>query len=200
MPDKKTEDYYSASAFIEKPDAKKAQKLIDKGAYWNSGIYTFSVSTLFAEFEKLQPEYHQIRLELEQNLEFPKKIEQIYKKAPGLAIDKAISEKTSHLSMVPATFDWNDIGEWETIFASLKKRKDNIAIIDSKTQFLNVNSQNCLVSGLDKKLIGLVGVNNLAVIDTPDGLLICNLDSSYHVRDLVSLMVKRNKYKKYFLD
>jgi mannose-1-phosphate guanylyltransferase len=102
--------------------------------------------------------------------------------------------------MVPATFDWTDIGEWETIFASSPKKNYNHAIVDNKTQYLSVNSQGCLISGSDKKVIGLVGVNNLAVIDTPDGLLICNLDSSYNVRDLVSLMVKNKKYKKYFLN
>ncbi len=58
------------------------------------------------------------------------------------------------MTMVPATFDWSDIGEWQTIYASSKKRKDNHAIVNPKTQFLSINSQNCLVSGLDKKLIG----------------------------------------------
>jgi len=199
-PQEKTEDYYNVSNFIEKPDAQNAQKLIDQNAYWNSGIYTFSVSTLLSEFEKLQPDYFKLALELEKNLSYPQKIAQIYKQSLDLSIDKAISEKTSNITMVPATFDWSDVGEWKAIFTNLPKKKDHNAIIDSKTQYLSINSENCLISGLNKKLIGLVGVNNLAIIDTPDGLLICNLDSSYNVKDLVSLIVKNQKYKKYFLD
>lgn len=199
-PKEKIDDYYNVSKFIEKPNLEIAQKLIEKNAYWNSGIYTFSVSTLLSEFEKLQPDYFKIAIDLEKNLDFPRKIEQIYKQSPVLSIDKAISEQTSKMTMVPATFDWNDIGEWHTIFESSPKKKDNHAVIDSKTQYLSINSQGCLISGLNKKIIGLVGVSNLAIIDTPDGLLICNLDSSYNVRDLVSLMVKSKKYKKYFLD
>jgi len=199
-PSQKIDDYYTVSKFIEKPDLEKAKNLIEKKSYWNSGIYTFSVSTLLSEFEKLQPDYLKIAMDLEKNLDYPKKIEQIYKQSPNLSIDKAISEKTSKMTMIPATFDWNDIGEWHTIFESLPKKKDNHAIINSKTQFLSTNSKGCLISGLDKKLIGLVGVDNLAIIDTPDALLICNLDSSYNVRDLVSLIVKSKKYKKYFLN
>lgn len=198
-PDKKIDDYYHVSKFIEKPDIKKAQKLIAQNSYWNSGIYTFSVSTILSEFEKLQPEYFKIFKNLEQNLNYPQKIKQIYKLSPNLSIDKAISEKSLKMTMVPATFDWSDIGEWETIFLNSIKRKDNNATINSKTQFLSINTQNCLISGLEKKLIGLVGVNNLAIIDTPDALLVCNLDSSFNVRDLVSLMVKNKKYKTYFL-
>ena len=198
-PDKKIDDYYHVAKFIEKPDPEKAQDLIDKNSYWNSGIYTFSVSTILSEFEKLQPEYFSIFKNLENNLNYPKKIEQIYRESPDLAIDKAISEKSSKMTMIPATFDWSDIGEWETIFLKSIKKKDNLAIINPKTQFLSTNSQNCLISGPDKKLIGLVGLNNLAIIDTPDALLVCNLDSSFNVRDLVSLMVKNKKYKTYFL-
>jgi len=199
-PSQKIDNYYTVSKFIEKPDPARAQKLIDKNAFWNSGMYTFSVATLLAEFEKLQPEYFKIAKDLEKNLDYPKKIEQIYKQAPDLAIDKAISEKTTKMTMVPATFDWNDIGEWHTIFETLPKKKDNNAVLFSKTQYLSTDSQGCLVSGSNKKLIGLVGVKNLAIIDTPDALLVCNLDSSLNVRDLVSLMVKSKKYKKYFLD
>jgi len=198
-PDQKIDDYYHVAKFIEKPDLEIAKKLIDKNSYWNSGIYTFSVSTILSEFEKLQPEYFTIFKNLEKNLNYPKKIEQIYKESPYLSIDRAISEKSSKMTMIPATFDWSDIGEWETIFFNSKKNKDNNALIDPQTQFLSINSQNCLISGFENKLIGLVGVKNLAIIDTPDALLVCNLDSSFNVRDLVSLMVKNKKYKTYFL-
>lgn len=198
-PKQKIDDYYSVAQFIEKPKPKKAAKLIANNSYWNSGIYTFSIKTLISEFEKLQPEYFTIFKKLEENLNYPKKIEQIYKQSPDLAIDRAISEKSSKMTMIPATFDWSDIGEWKAIFLKSNKKKDNHAIINSKTQFLSTSSQNCLISASDNKLIGLVGVDNLAIIDTPDALLVCNLDSSFNVRDLVSLIVKNKKYKKYFL-
>jgi mannose-1-phosphate guanylyltransferase len=118
----KIDDYYKVSKFIEKPKPEKAQKLIENNAHWNSGIYTFSVKTLISEFEKLQPEYFEIFKNLEKNLDYPKKIEQIYKQSPNLPIDRAISEKSSKMTMVQATFDWSDIGEWKAIYKYTKIR------------------------------------------------------------------------------
>ena len=79
------------------------------------------------------------------------------------------------------------------------KDSDNNAVLNSQTNYLAHNSTNCLINGSKNKLIGLVGVSNLAVIDTDDGLLICHLDDSYHVRDLIGKMVKNKKYKSFFL-
>jgi hypothetical protein len=65
---------------------------------------------------------------------------------------------------------------------------------------VEVNSKNCLLASDSSKIIGLVDVENLAVIDTPDALLICNLnhDGSFHVRDLVTKIVGNPKLKHYF--
>jgi len=193
------DNYYPVESFIEKPPVELATELIKNNSYWNSGIYTFSVNTLTNEFKELQPEYYLIYQELEKNLNQPQKIKSIYKQAPELAIDRAISEKSKKMIMIPASFDWSDVGEWNAIFATLSKKDGKNITLNSKTQILSTDSSNCLVSGTDKKLIGLVGVKNLAIIDTEDALLVCDLDSSFNVRDLVSLMVKHKKYKIYFL-
>lgn len=193
------DNYYPVESFIEKPSTEIASKLIENNSCWNSGIYTFSVDTLINEFKELQPEYYSIYEKLEQNLNQPQKIKNIYQQAPELAIDRAISEKSTKMAMIPASFDWSDVGEWGAIFTALSKGNDKNISLNSKTQILSTNSNNCLVSGTDKKLIGLVGVKNLAIIDTDDALLVCDLDSSFNVRDLVSLMVKHKKYKIYFL-
>jgi len=81
-------------------------------------------------------------------------------------------------------------------------KKESFAVVDQNTNYLQVNSRKCLVSGSKDKLIGLVGVNNLAVIDTPKALLICNIayDDSYHVRDLVTSIATNPKLKHYFVD
>ncbi len=193
------DNYYSVESFVEKPPVEIASKLIENNSYWNSGIYTFSINTLINEFKELQPEYYSIYKKLEQNLNQPQKIKTIYQQAPELAIDRAISEKSTKMAMIPASFDWSDVGEWGAIFKTLSKGDNKNISLNSKTQFLSTNSNNCLISGTDKKLIGLVGVKNLAIIDTNDALLVCDLDSSFNVRDLVSLIVKHKKYKIYFL-
>ncbi len=200
IPQVKNQNFSHVNLFIEKPDKESAQNLIKKGAFWNSGIYTFTIEDMISEFEKLQPEYFSIYQQL-LSLDNSKKIISIYKKSPNLPIDRAISEKSNQVSVIPARFNWSDVGEWKAIYNQLKKNTRGMAVLNSESQFLEVNSKNCLISAPKNKIIGLVDVNNLAIIDTPDGLLICNIayDGSYRVRDIVSQMVKSKKYKNYFL-
>lgn len=201
VPQKKGKKLSPVNLFIEKPDVETAQVLIKKGAFWNSGIYTFSVSTLISEFQTLQPEFKPILDKLLQSADITKTISDVYKIAPDIAIDRAISEKSHNMIVIPIKSDWSDVGEWKSIYQHLDKDKSGISKLTSETQFLQINSKNCLVSTSKNKLIGLVDVNNLAVIDTPDGLLICNIahDGSSKVRDIVSQIIKNKSYHQFFL-
>jgi len=200
IPQIKNKNFSHVNLFTEKPDKETAQNMIKKGAFWNSGIYTFTLEDMVGEFEKLQPEYFSLYQQLiNSDLNNLTKTTSIYNKSPELPIDRAISEKSDKISVIPATFDWSDVGEWKTI--KQKSATDNFgnSTINNQTELLTYNSNNCLVNGPKGKLIGLVGVDNLAVIDTPNGLLICSLDQSYYVRELIGKMVKNKKYKDYFL-
>lgn len=197
---KKTkQNYQKVVKFIEKPDIKTAQKLIQQNCYWNAGIYTFTISTIEKEFAKHQPNYFKLYNKLCTEIKRPKSIEKIYSLSENLAIDFAISQKSDNLVLVPAKFDWSDIGEWRTIYQQLKKNSQGNAQLKENTNFVEINSKKCLISGTSKKIIGLVGVDNLAIIDTPDALLICNLDQSFNVRDLVTKIVSDKKTENYFL-
>lgn len=199
IPQIKNENFSHVNLFIEKPDKETAINLIKKGGFWNSGIYTFSIDDILSEFEKLQPEYFTLYQKFVKNITNSKKIISLYNQSPDLPIDRAISEKSDKMSVIPAKFDWSDVGEWRTIKSRSPKDKDNHSLLNPQTDYLSYNSRNCLIDGPKGKLIGLVGVENLAIIDTPDGLLVCSLDQSQQVRDLVSLIVKNKKYKNYFL-
>lgn len=193
----KIKNFLTVNKFIEKPKFKLAQKLIKENAFCNSGIYTFKISVLIEELKKYQPKYFRLFSKINKN----ENIENIYKSSPNLSIDKAISEKSKKLVMIPANFYWNDVGEWKSIYNQLKKNKFDLVNLTDKTKILEVNSRNCLVSSTETKLVGLVDVNNLAIIDTPDALLVCNiaLDGSSRVKDIVSQIVSSKKNENYFL-
>ena len=187
--------------FIEKPNVALAQKLIQKNnCYWNSGIYTFKIDTLINEFKLYSKEYIPLFNKLSESYQHPRVVQKIYSLSPSLAIDVAVSEKSKNILLIPSTFNWNDIGEWKSIYQELPKTSNNIATLPKNVKFLEVNSKNCLISADSKKMIGLVDVSNLAIVDTPDALLICNIshDGSFHVRDLVTKIVQNLKFKHYF--
>ncbi|MFA4826853.1 MAG: mannose-1-phosphate guanylyltransferase [Candidatus Shapirobacteria bacterium] len=191
--------YRQVTKFTEKPDQKIAQNFIkNHNYYWNSGIYTFTVTTLINEFKLHSPKYFDLFNQLQKN---PKNIKKSYSLSPNLAIDIAISEKSKNLLLVPATFDWSDIGEWKSIFQLLPKTENDFASLNKNQPMLSINSNSCLISGNSKKLIGLIGIQNIGIIDTKDALLLVNLsgNDSFLVRDLVGQIVKNPKLKNYFL-
>lgn len=201
IPKTKVKNHYSITKFIEKPKFKLAQKLIEQGAYWNTAIHTFVISTIIEEFKKHQPKYFKIYNQIIQNINNPQQIKQIYDLSPNISFSKAILEKSKNLTIIPANFYWSDVGEWKSIYNQLKKNQFDIVNLTNQTKILEVNSRNCLVSSSKNKLVGLVDVNNLAIIDTPDALLICNIayDGSSRVRDIVSQIVANKNLENYFL-
>jgi mannose-1-phosphate guanylyltransferase len=199
IPDKKKNNFFTIKKFIEKPTVPEAQKLINNHSFWNSGIYIGKISIFIKEFSKHQPEFIPLYQQLISHPSSPNLINKIYKLAPNIAFDKAISEKSKNLLMIPATFLWNDVGEWRSILSTHQKKPGQNLILNPNTLSLNQQSENCLISSENpNKLIGFVGLKDIAIIDTPDALLVCNLHHSEHVRDLVSQITANPKLIKYF--
>lgn len=192
-------DHFKVIKFIEKPTIKKAKQLIlNPHCFWNAGIYTFSPVDLIVEFEKYQNQYLPLYRQLCQKQLSPKIIKHLYSLSPNLSIDYAIAEKSANIVLIKASFLWSDIGQWNAIYLHTPHDPNGNASINNQTDYLALNSSHCLVHS-PHKLIGLVGVRDLAIIDTADALLICHLDSSFEVRQLIGLMVNDKRRKQYFL-
>lgn len=200
LPQQKNQPFSKVALFMEKPSQEIAQNLVKKGALWNSSIHTFTIPDILTEFQQIQPEYIEFLKKLESSKINPKTTKLVYKKSPDLSFDKLLAEKSQHLLVIPGNFEWNDAGEWNSIYRLLGKNSSGIATLDSDTQFLQIDSKNCLISAQRNKIIGLIDVNNLAIIDTPDGLLVTSLssDNSYKVKEMVHQFIKNKKLKKYF--
>lgn len=200
LPQQKNQPFSKVGLFMEKPSQEIAQNLVKKGALWNSSIHTFTIPDILAEFQQIQPEYTEFLKKLESSEINSKTTKLVYKKSPNFSLDKLLAEKSQHLLVIPGNFGWNDVGEWNSIYRQLGKNPSGIATLNSDTQFLQIDSKNCLVSAPKNKIIGLIDVNNLAIIDTPDGLLVSNLasDNSFKVKEMVNQFIKNKKLKKYF--
>ncbi|MCL4383915.1 sugar phosphate nucleotidyltransferase [Patescibacteria group bacterium] len=189
---------YPVIRFIEKPKKSLCRRLISNPQwFWNSGIYTFSLSSLKHSLSIHSPKYHQIFQQLLRS-DSPTSLARIYHQSPHLAFDYVVSERSHNLTMIPATFSWSDVGEWQSIYQLLSKDQNQIATFNQQTPYISIDSSTCLLSGNPQKLIGLIGVSNLAIIDTPAGLLVCQLPLSAKVRDLVATIVADQKTKHFF--
>jgi len=172
--------------FVEKPDAATAAQYLESGRYlWNSGMFCFTVGTILAELEKLAPDVFapaKICIEAspaqETSSGLMQELEAVsFANAPDISIDYAVMERSERVVVIPAAFDWSDIGSWGALQQLVKPdAQDNRALGDA----IFVDCRNTFVQSEDR-LIAAVGVSDLILIDTPDAVLVVHPD---HVQDV----------------
>ena len=205
---------YRVRRFVEKPDAKRAERYLVSGQYlWNAGVFVFRAATMLAEVEACAPSLHRCLAPIRRQ---PKgrntaAVEAAYRRAPSLPIDVAVMERSSKVWTLPVDFAWSDVGTWSSLgeqlglenqpaaVGSRGRNKISAANADPKLRnrvlsgdVLSEDSSSNLVWGGDR-LIALLGVDGLAVIDTDDALLIARLDRSDEVRKLVAALAKKGR-------
>ena len=194
LPAKKSSAAFLVKRFSEKPTLAVARRLIRQGCLWNSGIFVWKASTLLNLLARYQPA---ITTGLEtirhaasgKSLATPgPKLRAIiareYQKMPSVSIDYAVMEKAGSegkVLTVEADFGWSDVGSWSAVHRMLPKDRHGNS---SQGRWLGRGAQNCLIHAPDR-LVVLLGIKNAVVVDTPDALLVGDLDHSQEVRELV---------------
>jgi mannose-1-phosphate guanylyltransferase len=160
--------------FREKPDYETAKAFLANGNFlWNGGIFIWSVKTITAAFAKLQPAMNQ--LFMEGYVAYNTADEQLfihdhYGKAENISIDYSIMEKSSNVYVLPATFDWNDLGTWGSLHEKLDKDENQNAVI--KANVILENASHNIIRASDKKLVIIDGLHDYIIVDQGDVLLI----------------------------
>lgn len=175
-----------AEGFREKPDYDTAVKYVEFGDYfWNGGIFMFTLSTMLEEFKKSSPEI----LDIINNIDLNDKmsVESEYQKLPSISIDYAIMEKSNSIVVIPAEFDWNDLGSWEAIHEVSEK--------DSNNNFVkgDVNPIDCHDSIIysSSRHISAIGIKDLIIVETDDAVLVCDRRDSQRVKEAFDALKKR---------
>ncbi|NGP77822.1 NTP transferase domain-containing protein [Balneolaceae bacterium YR4-1] len=185
--------------FREKPDLKTARQFIFSGNFlWNSGMFVWKAAVIANQFKKHLPEVYEQMEELEPAVgtnEQGEAINNFYRNCPSISIDYGIMEKAETVYVVPGEFGWNDVGSWRAVY-DLREKDEKGNVIQSDTAILE-SSENNLVHSENKKLITLVGVENLAVVETEDAILVCNLDESQGVKQIVEALKSNKDLEKY---
>lgn len=193
---------FKVDSFTEKPNAATARAFISTGRYfWNANNYVWSSDTLQEAFKKHAPDTYEATKSLEtaNTQQFVSQLAEIYKNAPSISIDYAISEKVDNLVLIPGDFGWDDIGEWKVVYDLGKKDLAGNVIIGGGDQkhikTLSIESQNNLIHVGDR-LVALIGVDDMIVVDTPEILMIAPKSKSQDVKKLVERL-KEEKLEEY---
>jgi mannose-1-phosphate guanylyltransferase len=159
----------AVNKFVEKPDLATAHQYLLQGTYlWNSGIYLWTVGAMLEAFERLLPDIFQ---PLKHNLN---NWQDIYATLPATSLDYGITEKINTVATIPTkTLEWSDIGD----FRALGEQKlGNVTAIDVKNSYIcnQINTP-----------IKILGVENIVVVQTEKGLLICNRNRAQEIKKLL---------------
>lgn len=160
--------------FTEKPDYKTAKDFLAQGNYlWNAGIFVWSVEAILEAYQKYLPEMYALFAAGEAfyntaaEFDF---IEKNYAKSENISVDYGIMEKADKVAVLPASFDWSDLGTWGSLFDKLEKDTNTNVSVHAKLQV--DNSRNNIVRTAEEKLVILKNVNNYIIVDEKEVLLI----------------------------
>lgn len=191
-------EYHEESVlrFVEKPSAELAAQYLQSGRFlWNSGMFCFTARTLLQEmrqhcapllaaveacvagsFETTGPGFAQLELHKE-----------LFAKVPEDSIDYAVMEKSDRLKVVPCNIGWSDIGSWSAVSDLTAPDAQGNRL---QGQAMLEDAENCFVIS-PSRLVGLVGVRDLVVVDTPDALLVADRNRTQDVKKIYSKLKAR---------
>ncbi len=176
----KLTDGYSVDTFVEKPDAKKAESLIARGAFWNAGIFCFRKDVFLEELSAFAPELFK---------DYNRSFEGFLKQFPSLkadSIDYRIMQKTRKAALIKFDVRWTDLGSWDSFLQFYNKGDGNLNI--GQAEF--IDSHNCFTYSKDR-LVCMVGLKDIIAVDSNDSLLLVKRGSSDRVKELVAAINKR---------
>jgi mannose-1-phosphate guanylyltransferase/mannose-6-phosphate isomerase len=180
--------------FVEKPDAQTAAALVRTERHaWNSGMFVFTAATLLEELALYAPDVLQAAraavAKRRQDLDFLRLEAEAFCRSPNISLDYAIAERTSRAAVVPAAFDWSDVGSWATIWGlGAKDEKGNVAVGDVVLE----GARNCYVRS-DGMLAAVVGLSDAVVVVTEDAVLAMHRDSAQDVKKIVDRLQAANR-------
>jgi mannose-1-phosphate guanylyltransferase len=181
-----------AEAFLEKPAPERARELVAEGCCWNSGMFLWRTDTLLDGLKRHQPELHAVLERIAAALgtrPLDEVLNEEYRGAPAVSIDYGLMEKADNVAVMRADFTWNDVGSWEFIRDVQAADADGNVLVG---EHVTIDASGNTVVSRDR-LVGLIGVENIVVVDAGDAILVCRRDRAQDVRKIVAELKRRGR-------
>ena len=177
--------------FTEKPELQLAKKFLESGDFvWNAGIFVWSIPAIIKSFEDSLPDIAEAFNEGESRYytaEEKEYIDKIYPQCENISIDYGILEKSKDVFVVQGTFDWSDLGSWNSLH-EIRDKDENDNVVDGQVILGDCN--NNIVKSETKRLIVLDNLEGYLVGDFDDVLIVCKKDQDAQFREYVAAAKK----------
>ncbi|MBE2182499.1 MAG: mannose-1-phosphate guanylyltransferase [Anaerolineae bacterium] len=185
---------YRSRGFTEKPNIERAVAFIRSGEYsWNSGMFIWTASRAFDEFERQQPAMYSAMQRLATAVDTPAYetiLGEVWETMPKISLDYAVMEHAENVSVIPIDIGWSDVGSWDALFDVLNLDESGNGFKGASPDHLVVDTKNTLV--YSDKLTVTIGLEDLVIVDTKDVLLVCHRDRAQDIKQIVNMLKDRN--------
>lgn len=174
---------HRVAQFTEKPDRARAESWVASGDYaWNSGMFVWTRATFMVALAAGRPEIARALSDLDfgpsDTAAFERTLRERFPTLESVSVDYAVLESAQNTVVIEAAFDWDDLGSWSA-WARRQQRdaRDNVCWGDA----VPVECDRCIVVG-DGALAAPLRLQDMVVVATPQGTLVCHSKDSEHVR------------------
>lgn len=190
---KENSGLFPVKQFREKPDYETAKTFLKQGNFiWNAGIFIWSVKTILAAFKEFQSDQYELFNSgfAIFNTEGEKDFIRInYPKAENISIDYAILEKAKAIFVLPATFDWNDLGTWGSLYEKLGKDGNGNAIVNGKV--LCEDATGNMIRLPKGKIAVIDGLKDYIIVDKKEVLMIYPKSKEQSIKSVLAEVKKQ---------
>lgn len=181
--------------FREKPDYATARTFLERGNFlWNAGIFIWSIKAITSAFMEFQPVMYDLFMQGEDSYNTAGErsfIGENYSKSENISIDYAVMEKAENVYVLPAEFDWNDLGTWGSLHDKLGKDENNNSVVNAKL-FIENATNNIIRSDKGKTVI-VDGIHNFIIVDKEDILLIYPKEKEQEIKKITGIVTSAAK-------
>lgn len=185
---------YVVNSFKEKPDFETARTYMQAGNYlWNCSYFVGSVNTFLKEMKESAPDMFANYLALSAvDPKDTKKYDEVYLGFESDTIDYALMEKTSNLVVVPASFDWMDVGNFKDLHDV--NEQDESGNHFHGDNIYNLEVENTYIRNEESdKPVTVIGLDNVVVVNSKDGILVSRKDIAHKVGDIAKKIQAKGK-------
>jgi mannose-1-phosphate guanylyltransferase len=189
---------YHVSRFIEKPYLELARIFVKSDGYlWNSGVFIWKASDIMEAFKKYLPEMYSLFDHIKDTFHTDEEkyyLREVYEQCENISIDFGILEKSDNVYIIPASFEWSDLGTWSSAWDSMQKDYMYNAIPGRNV--MAIDTKKCIVHSSPDKLVVVQGLSDYIVADTSDVLLICQKEKEQEIKTYLT-EIKKNTGDQY---
>ncbi|MBK6471376.1 MAG: mannose-1-phosphate guanylyltransferase/mannose-6-phosphate isomerase [Betaproteobacteria bacterium] len=183
--------------FVEKPDLATAEKYLACGGYyWNAGMFVMKASVWMAALERFRPDIaascRTAWTARRSDAKFIRPGKAEFSAVPSESVDYAVMEKCPgvlDIRMQALDAGWNDLGAWDAVWQVAEKdAAGNASVGDA----IVTDSRNTLVHATSR-LVGVVGLDDVVVVETPDAVLVASREKSQDVKTIVNRLGREQR-------